>query len=70
MQIERIDWQAEKDAMRAEAYFRRLALTTDYLTLRGMTVAERVSYLLASRERMARILSQPASRSGNHLVAY
>jgi hypothetical protein len=51
--IERFDWSAEREAMRAPAYFRYMAAECELRTLRGMSLDERIASILERRERDA-----------------
>jgi hypothetical protein len=64
MQIERFNWQAERDAMRAPAYFRKAVAENGSIKLRGLSIEERVAAVLDERAYvMARLagLTAPAS---------
>jgi hypothetical protein len=51
--FERIDWMAERDALRAPAYFRHMAAKADSFRLRGLPLDQRVASILESREAIA-----------------
>ena len=58
-EIERIDWQAERDAMLAPAYFAVVCRGNTYMTMsnRGASAAERGRALMEQRGRKERGVS-------------